>query len=130
MTMWTIQEFCMATDSYGLQVVRLLAPAPATPSSCSPSSVTNGVSGINVVLTGTSDGATGFFDPGPGFSNRISASISGTGVTVNGVTYTDPTHLTLNLSVAACAPSRARTVSVTNPDGQSAISSSSILSVG
>ena len=129
MTMWTIQEFCNAANTYGVQVVRLLAPAPATPSSCSPSSVTNGVSSINVLLTGTSDGATGFFDPGPGFSNRISASISGTGVTVNGVTYTDPTHLTLNLSVASGAAGGARTVSVTNPDGQSAMSSSAILTV-
>jgi len=129
MTMWTIQEFCNATDSYGLQVVRLLVPAPATPSSCSPSSVTNGVSGINVVLTGTSDGATGFFDPGPGFSNRISASISGTGVTVNGVTYTDPTHLTLNLSATAGAAGGGRTITVTNPDGQSAMSSSAILTI-
>jgi len=129
MTMWTIQEFCNATDTYGLQVVRLLAPAAATPSICSPSSVTNGVTGLNVVLTGTSDGATGFYDPGPGFSNRISASISGTGVTVNGVTYTDPTHLTLNLSVAAGASSGTRTVTVTNPDGQSATSSSAILTI-
>src|SRR5437870_7053862 len=129
MTMWTIQEFCNAANTYAVQVVKLLAPAPATPSSCSPSSVTNGVSSINVLLTGTSDGATGFFDPGPGFSNRISASISGTGVTVNGVTYTDLTHLTLNLSVASGAAGGARTVSVTNPDGQSAMSSSAILTV-
>jgi hypothetical protein len=129
MTMWTIQEFCNANNSYGLQIVRLLAPPPATPSSCSPASVTNGASGINVLLTGTSDGATGFYDPGAGFSNRISASVSGGGVTVNSVTYTDPTHLTLHLSVAAGASTGSRTVTVTNPDGQSATSSSAILNV-
>src|SRR5437764_14963217 len=32
MTMWTVQEFCDATNSYGVRVVKLLAPPPATPS--------------------------------------------------------------------------------------------------
>lgn len=128
MTMWTIQEFCNATDTYGVQVVRLLAPGPATPASCSPSTVTNGATGINVVLTGTTNGDTGFFDPGPGFSNRISAAVVGGGVTVNSLTYTDPTHLTLNLSVSG-ASTGAQRVSVTNPDGQTAISSTAILNI-
>ena len=129
MTMWTIQEFCNATDSYGVQVVRLLAPPPATPSTCAPSSVATGTANVNVLLTGTSNGDSGFFDPGPGFSNRISAAVSGSGVLVNSISYTDPTHLTLNLSVAANAPSGARTIAVTNPDGQSATSASAILTV-
>jgi len=129
MTIWTVQEFCNATDSYGVRVVRLLAPHPATPSSCSPSTVTNGMTGVTLQLTGTSNGDTGFFDPGPGFSNRIAASVSGGGVTVNGVTYTDPTHLTLNLSVASGAASGQRTVTVTNPDGQTASSSTAILTI-
>src|SRR6185503_5589497 len=51
MTMWTIQEFCNANNSYGVQVVRLLAPPPAVPSSCLPASVTAGAT-TNVVLIG------------------------------------------------------------------------------
>jgi hypothetical protein len=129
MTMWTIQEFCNATDTYGLQVVRLLAPPPATPSSCSPSTLTSGMSGIPVQLTGISDGDTGFFDPGPGFSNRISAAVNGGGVTVNAVTYSDPTHLTLNVSVSPDASGGGRSITVTNPDGQSATSGSAILTI-
>lgn len=31
MTMWTIQEFCDATNSYGVRVAKLVAPPPATP---------------------------------------------------------------------------------------------------
>jgi hypothetical protein len=31
MTMWTIQEFTNATNSWGVEVVKLLAPPPATP---------------------------------------------------------------------------------------------------
>jgi hypothetical protein len=129
MTMWTIQEFCNDTDSYGVQVVKLLAPPPATPSACSPSTLTNGMTNVAVQLTGTSNGDTGFYDPGPGFSNRISASISGGGVTVNSVNYTDPTHLTLNLSVAGNAPGGSRSVTVINPDGQAVASASPLLNV-
>jgi hypothetical protein len=129
MTFWTIQEFVNATDSYGVQVVKLLAPPPATPSNCSPSAVTNGFTNVIVVVTGTTDGDTGFFDPGPGFSNRISATVSGGGVAVTGVSYTDPTHVTLNLSVASEAASGARSITVTNPDGQSAFSAGAILTV-
>ena len=39
MTMWMINEFCDVTDSYGCNITKLIAPPPATPSSCSPSSV-------------------------------------------------------------------------------------------
>jgi hypothetical protein len=129
MTMWTIQQFCNSLNSYGVQVVRLLAPGPAVPSSCSPASVATGAANVNVVVTGTTNGDTGFFDPGPGFSNRISASVSGAGVTVNSVTYTDPTHITMNVSVSGGATGGARNVTVTNPDGQSAVSSTGILTI-
>jgi hypothetical protein len=129
MTMWTIQQFCDSANSYGVQVVRLLAPGPAIPSSCSPASVATGTANANIVLTGTTNGDTGFFDPGVGFSNRISASVSGAGVTVNNVNYTDPTHITLNVSVSGGASTGARNVTVTNPDGQSATSSSGILTI-
>jgi hypothetical protein len=129
MTMWTIQQFCNSANSYGVQVVRLLAPGPAAPSSCSPASVATGTVNANIVVTGTTNGDTGFFDPGPGFSNRISATVSGAGVTVNSVTYTDPTHVTLIVSVSGGASAGARNVTVTNPDGQSATSSTGILTI-
>ncbi len=117
MTMWTIQEFCDSTDSYGVRVARLLAPPPATPSSASPASITPGQSSVNVLITGTQTSGSGFFDPGSGFPRRISASVSG-GVTVNSVTYTDPTHVTLNISTVGAAVGP-QNVAVTNPDGQS-----------
>src|SRR5438132_11331172 len=53
MTMWTIQEFCDGSNTYGLEVAKLIAPAPATPSSAS-SSVATGLSSISVTITGTS----------------------------------------------------------------------------
>jgi hypothetical protein len=39
MTMWTIEEFCDATDSWGVRVVKLIRPPPATPSSATPAPV-------------------------------------------------------------------------------------------
>ncbi|HSV12656.1 MAG TPA: hypothetical protein VLI90_00240, partial [Tepidisphaeraceae bacterium] len=63
MTMWTIQEYCNATNSYAVQVVKLLAPLPATPASAS-GAVTQGASNVNVVVTGNAVSGSGFFDPG------------------------------------------------------------------
>lgn len=120
MTMWTVQEFCDATNTYGVRVVRLLAPPPATPTSASPTSVTAGTT-TNVTITGTSTSGSGFYDPPATLSGRIpiSASVSGTGVTVNSVTFTSPTSVTLNVTVSSGATTGARDVTVTNPDGQS-----------
>jgi len=129
MTMWTIQEWCSSPDVYGVQVARLLAPPPATPASCDPALLDPGANNINVAVTGTSNGDTGFFDPGPGFSNRIAASISGSGVTVNGITYNNPTNLILNLTVSSNAIAGTRMVTIINPDGQDVSSNVGILTI-
>ena len=113
----------------GVRVIQLKAPPPATPASATLSSVEQGRPNVNVTITGTSVAGSGFFDPGAGFANHISATVGGAGVTVNSITYTDPTHITLNVSVAPSAALGARTVSVTNPDGQSRTSASGILTV-
>jgi len=126
MTMWTIQEFCNATNSYGVRVVKLIAPPPATPSSSSPSTVPAGQASVNVTITGTSTSGSGFFDPGTGFPNRITAAVSG-GVTVNSVTFVNPMTVTLNLSTVG-AVTGMQNVTITNPDGQSA-TGTGILSV-
>jgi len=125
MTMWTIQEFCDTTDSYGVRVVKLIAPPPATPVSASPPSVANNQSGVAMTITGTSTSGSGFFDPGSGFANRIAASVTG-GVTVNSVTYTSPTSITLNLNTTGVAPG-SYNLTVTNPDGQSATTNGIIM---
>ena len=123
MTMWTIQEFCDAANSYGVRVVKLLAPPPATPTTVPAANLVAGVPSINVVITGTSVAGSEFYDPGADIVgaepfNHISASVTG-GITVNSVTYTDPTHVTLNISTVG-APPGPKAVTITNPDGQSA----------
>jgi len=131
MTMWCIQEYCNGTNTYGVQIVRLLAPKPAKPSSATPAIVAP-LSSVDATITGTSSNGTGFFDPGAGFPNRISVSmlndLGATGtVTVNNVAYLSPTSLSLNLTTTG-ANGDFRVI-VTNPDGQKDTSATFLLTV-
>jgi hypothetical protein len=127
-TLWAFVEYCSTTNEWGVRVIQLKAPLPTTPSNASPPSLPQGASNQLVVVTGTSVGGTGFYDTEPGF-NRIQASISGSGVTVSNVAWNSPTQITLTVSVAAGAPPGPRTITVTNPDGQSATSASGVFGV-
>ncbi len=128
MTLWTIQEYCDATDSYGVRVAQLVAPPPAEPTSATPSVVDPGLPSVLVDVTGTPSAGSGFFDPGAGFPGRLQASVS-QGVTVNAVTYNSPTSITLDLYTVG-APNGPRTITVTNPDGQLVTSASGVLTIG
>jgi hypothetical protein len=127
MTMWTAQEFCDATNSWGVRVVQLLAPPPATPSSSNPNAIAPNQTSVNVAVTGTVVNGSGFFDPGAGFPNHISASLPG-GIVVNSITYNSPTQVTLNLNTTG-VPNGFYTVTVTNPDGQFVTSATGILQI-
>ena len=129
MTMWTIQEYTNAMNSWGVQVIKLRAPLPATPSAATPTSVARGATNVNVVITGTSSGGSAFFDPGTGYPKHISALVNGGGVTVNSTTFTNATHITINVTVSPTAATGARTVTVINPDAQSRVSTTGILTV-
>jgi hypothetical protein len=130
MTMWTIQEWCaLGGNGYGVQVAKLLAPPPALPLSSTPNTVTQGMANVNLVIPGSTTDDAGFFDPGNGFANHITAAVNGGGITVNSIAYNNPSNVTLNVTVASGAATGGRTISITNPDGQSAVSSTSILNV-
>jgi hypothetical protein len=123
MTIWTIQEYCNGTNTYGVRVVQLIAPPPATPSSAAPSPVAQNVASTTVTVTGNAalDPGSGFFDPGPdtggpGFANHITATVSG-GVTVNNVTFSSPTTVTLDVNTVG-APAGQKNVTICNPDSQ------------
>ncbi len=129
MTMWMIEQFCDATNSYGCRVARLKAPLPATPSSAT--DVPTGLASVGTTVTGTVVSGSGFFDPGadlpgvPAF-NHLTAVVTATGVTgtpptVNGVTYVNPTTILLDLNTTGATanlPGEKYAVKVTNPDGQ------------
>ena len=116
MTMWTAQEFCSSANIWGVRVVQLLAPPPATPSLATPNAIAPNQNSVNVVITGTVVNGSGFFDPGVGFPNHISASLPG-GIVVNSVTYNSPTQVTLNLNTTGVSDGF-YDVTITNPDGQ------------
>jgi hypothetical protein len=116
MTFWGVHQWCNGDNNYGVYVAELKAPPPATPVNISPPTVPIRAS-IDVTLTGTQSDGSGFYDPGPGFLNRLSVSISG-GVAVNAVTYINPTTLTLNVNTTGAVQNSTQTVTVINPDGQ------------
>ena len=131
MTMWTVGMFCNATNSYGVRVTKLVAPPPATPSALA--DITAGQGSVTLTLSGTSSSGSGFYDPGANLSgvpafNHLSASITAGGATgtppaVVSAAYLTPTtvQLVLNASAAtANVGSERYTITVTNPDGQTA----------
>jgi hypothetical protein len=122
MTLWTIQEYVPVANQYGVRFAELKAPPPATASSASPAIVATGLASVDVVITGKSSSGSGFYDTPSSMAAetcrlRLAASVPG--VTVHSVTYTDPTHVTLNLSTVG-ATAGSKTVTLTNPDGQAA----------
>ena len=142
-TIWTFQEYSdTPANNWSVRAVQLKAPPPATPTSASPSAICTGLSSVSVTVTGTSASGSEFFDPGadtggPGFANRIAASLAGgTPPTVNSVAIVVPgspsttpvTQVTLSLNTTS-ATTGTKTVTVTNPDGQAATSASGIITV-
>ncbi len=128
MTFWTLQQYVNATNSYAVRIVRLLAPPPPAIASIAPAVIDAGVGTLLVQVTGTVSGGRGFFDPGPGFARRLSATVSGTGVVVTDVVVNSPTSLTLVLNTSGAAAG-VRTLTITNPDGQTS-SLAGVLTVG
>ncbi|MCE9557789.1 MAG: hypothetical protein K8R88_02445 [Armatimonadetes bacterium] len=119
-TFWTFQEYASAVNTWSVRCVQVFAPAPASITTLSPNTIAQGAT-ANIVVTGTSVAGTEFFDPGAGFIKRIAAALSGTGLTVNSVTFTDPTHVTLNVTATGAATLGARNLTITNPDGQTSV---------
>lgn len=126
MTIWSFQEYCDANNSWRVRVFQLLAPPPATVSSLTPNTLAQGAT-TNIVVAGTSVNGSGWFDTEAGM-NRLAAAFSGTGVTVNSITFTSPTSITLNVTASGSATTGARNLTITNPDGQN-LTANSVLTI-
>jgi hypothetical protein len=120
MSIWSFQEYVNANNSWRVQAVKMLAPAP-TVTGIAPSSVTQGDTGINLVITGT-----GIFDPDPSYPDHLAVAIP-SGFTINSVTWNSATQATVNVSVSGSAATGSRTVTLTNPDGQTATRTINVL---
>jgi hypothetical protein len=116
MTMWTFQEYAPGVTDWGVRAVQLVAPPPATLTSISPTSATQGQT-LNITVNGTSTNGSGFYNPPAPFPNKLAADF-GTGVTINSVTFNSPTQAVFNVTVQGGAATGVRNVTVTNPDGQ------------
>ncbi|MDO8586033.1 MAG: immunoglobulin domain-containing protein [Armatimonadota bacterium] len=113
MSIWTIQEYAsnLASSIWSTWTTRLSSPAPTLDN---PAAVgCQGQTGCVLSLTGT-----GFYDPGPGYANRLNVSLTGDGISNYQVTYDSSTSATATFDTAPDATSGPRNVTLTNPDGQ------------
>ncbi len=135
MTLWTVQEFIgnnghirhngqLLPVGWQVEAAKLQAPPPAVLPAALPGNLARNQTAATYTVVGTSPAGQGFYDtPASADLNcrtRLTATISN-GATVTGVTYTDPTHITLtvNTSTATLGPA---TLTITNPDGQTVTS--------
>jgi hypothetical protein len=142
MTMWTFQEYCNATNTYGVRATQLIAPPPATPSSvvtgeAVTTQVPQGRPAYFVTINGTAISGSGFYDPGANLAppalpfNHLNVTINGVGApTVNAgsITFLSPTQLRIRINTVGAAMG-SYTITVTNPDGQAVTSASPLLTV-
>jgi len=117
-TLWSFQMYVDAANSYGIRIFSLKAPPPPAISNVTPNNVVVGNTTV-VTVDANANAGEGFFDGGETFPNRLRASVSGTGVTVNSVNVVSPTRVTVSLTAAAGALTGGRVLTITNPDGQS-----------
>ncbi len=125
MTIWTTQEYAGPRDSYDTfdtwgTWTSALRSQPPSLTAVSDARLAPGRTNQSFTLPGT-----GFYDPGTGFTNRIAAAITDgatSGITNVRATWlaSTPSVVTVTCDVAANASSGARSVTITNPDGQAA----------
>ena len=123
MTMWTFSEYAATTNSWGVRAAQFKAPPPATPVIDGTTLPTCGTT-TTVTINGTSTNHSEFFDPGAGYTKRITISVNGpSGVTVANVIFVNPLQIKADFTVPANASNGTTIVTITNPDGQSATTS-------
>jgi hypothetical protein len=110
MTCWTFQEYCNGTNSWGVRVIQVLAPAPTL---ANPNGSGNQGTTVTLNLTGTD-----LFDPGAAYPNHLNVALSGAGISNYVITYNSPTSATVKFDIALNATVGLRNIILTNPDGQ------------
>jgi plastocyanin len=106
-----------ATTPVGAHAVTVTNPGkpPATCAACF--SATPAPNPTSVApATGARSTAVPVTIIGSNFKNKPTIKVSGTGVQVSGVTFTDSTHVQATFTIGANAALTARSVTVTNPD--------------
>lgn len=130
-TMWTFQEFGATATQWGVRVIKLVAPPPSPIASVTPNTIGQGAT-INVTVTGTATSGSEYYDTDAGYANRLAAAFSGTGLTVNSISFShaNPQQVVLNVTASGGAATGARDLTITNPDGQATTGNSVITVTG
>ena len=115
MTMWTFQEYCNATNSWGVRAIQVKAPPPAQSVTVSGTPACFSGPAVSITLTGLATNNAGFFDPGPGY-NPLTVTCSGS-IAVSNIVFVSPTQITCTINSAVVAAG-IYTFTITNPDGQ------------
>lgn len=122
MTIWTFQEYCNGTNSWGVRAIQLKAPPPATPIAPGTIGCGNNGGGGNrstaVTLNGTSSNNSEFFDPGTGYTNRLAVTTTGSGASISNLVFVNPTQITFNVVWPPALAGTTQTLTITNPDCQ------------
>src|SRR5207249_114678 len=95
MTAWAFEEYCNGTNSWGVRVIQILAPAPTL---ANPNGSGNQGTTVTLNLTGAN-----LFDPGAAYPNHLNVTLSGTGISNYVVTYNSQTSATVKFDIALSA---------------------------
>jgi hypothetical protein len=125
MTFWSVHEYC-TEQIRGCARYSIPGATASDTLLATQSSVAQGEQHEHRPLRDIFCGS-GFFDPGVCFPKPYFGNRQRGGVTVNSIALHDPTHITLNVKRCPNATPGSRTVTVTNPDGQSAHQASGII---
>nr|MCU0497781.1 hypothetical protein [Anaerolineae bacterium] len=122
MTLWTIQQYNQALNSYALQVARLNAPPPAIVPGGSIATVFNNQPPTQITITGTAPNSEGFYDtpasPLTDLNCRRRLTVTATnGVIISNLMFNSPTSITVTVDASGAEPGTS-TLTITNPDGQ------------
>jgi hypothetical protein len=116
-TVWLVEQFCDATNSYGLQVVKVLSPPPPQCFTCTPSILMKGQSSASLTIKSVGTTGRSFYDPPSDFANHLKVDIDN--VVINSVTVVNPQELSINISTMNSFPGW-KSIKIINPDGQEA----------
>lgn len=114
MSMWTIQEYCNAKNSWGCQVAKLLAPPPSTPIKIIPNTIPVNFKNFNLTIQGKAINGSAYCNP-INAVNKLRVLISD--AIVNKVTLINPQEIVVSVSTIN-SKIGLKDVTIINPDGQ------------
>lgn len=117
LTFWSIAEFALSWNSWGLQTVRIPAPPPASVVGVTPSVINENQQNVRLVIDGKRVDGSAFYDPGVGYPNRLKVEIEDMAVLQQ--KWISATQIEVLVSPISGVNHGEKMIKITNPDGQS-----------